>query len=153
MKTMSHYVRRIPLACFVLGIIFILPPKGKSQDSTDPTSIIQTAPAPVFASQERMPEDKPFNIAFPEREKETRKTSIQISPNPVTQSANVKIINPSHKVYTLFIYNFIGEVIKKIDNITMREITIERGNLKSGIYFIQLFSRNIRITTSKMIIN
>ena len=152
MKKMSHYVCWVPLVCFVLGIIFILPPKGRSQD-LDPIQIIQTAPDPLQTSPAIKQGEKPLPIFIPEQEKETKKTSLQISPNPVSQTAKVKIINPGDKAYTLYVYNYIGEVVRQIDNIIMNEITIQWGNLKSGIYFLQLYNQNIRITISRMIIN
>ena len=153
MKKMPHYLSLILLGCFVFGVIFIIPASGKSQSTTSPAQLIQTAPAPDLSSHEGVPVESPLPIFLLEQDKKSKKTILKISPNPVELKATIKIVNPNHKTYTLLIYNFIGEVVRQIDQLTMREFSIERGNLKSGIYFLQLYHQNIRITTTKMIIH
>ncbi len=63
---------------------------------------------------------------------------LNIYPNPVTNTATVEFFNPNNKNYVLNITNLNGQVVKTITNITDNKVTIEKGNLQSGIYFIEL---------------
>lgn len=50
------------------------------------------------------------------------------------------------------VYNSFGQTIKQIKNISEQTITLQRGNLPSGEYFIQLIQDNKLIVRDKLVI-
>lgn len=75
---------------------------------------------------------------------------ITYSPNPfndeLTITTTKKLSNSSLKVY-----NSIGQLVKKVENIYGNKVTLQRENLVSGIYFVQLFEKDKLISTQKII--
>mgnify|MGYP003720715793 FL=1 len=49
-------------------------------------------------------------------------------------------------------YNSLGQVVQRIDNISDRSITIPRGNLEAGIYFYEVKTNNALVKTGKVIL-
>jgi hypothetical protein len=82
---------------------------------------------------------------------ENNLNTINIYPNPVTGFATLMYQNPGHKVYNLKIMNIKGETVRTINNITDNKLVIEKGNLTSGIYFIEI--RGEKTFRSKFLIN
>jgi len=74
-----------------------------------------------------------------------------ILPNPFSDEAILRT-DQQLKNATATITNTFGQQIKQIKNITGKEIKIQRGNLSSGIYFLQLMQENKIILTAKLII-
>jgi outer membrane protein assembly factor BamB len=81
-----------------------------------------------------------FTIAIKENN-ETEK-AINVFPNPSNSLLTIKFINPENKNHTLFIYNALGQLIQKFDNISSSEITLEKNNLQAGLYFFHLQNKN-----------
>jgi len=77
--------------------------------------------------------------------------SISIFPNPFSFETVLKTKN-GFKNISLSIYNSFGQQVKQINNISGPTINVQRDNLPSGIYFIQLADENNVITTLKLII-
>ena len=63
---------------------------------------------------------------------------LNIYPNPVINTATIEFLNPNNRNFTLNITNLNGQVVKTITNITNNKVMIEKGNLPSGVYFIEL---------------
>lgn len=76
--------------------------------------------------------------------------SITINPNPFSFETVLKTKN-GFKNISLSIYNSFGQQVKQINNISEPTISLQRDNLPSGIYFIQLADENNVITTEKLI--
>ena len=81
------------------------------------------------------------------------KPQVSIDPNPVITSAQL-IINPAFKVTnaTLKIYNLYGAECRRYTAIKGQTITIDKGNLASGIYFYQLTQNNQVIANGKLVV-
>jgi ribosomal protein S11 len=77
--------------------------------------------------------------------------AIKTFPNPFSDQTTLYLSVP-YKHATLVIYNSFGQSIKEINNISERTITLQRDNLPSGIYFIQIVEDNQIIGTNKLII-
>jgi hypothetical protein len=84
-----------------------------------------------------------------EIEKFNDKFSIEIFPNPFSTHANLQTYNSLNNA-TLTIYNYFGQIVKEMKNITGHTITISRDNLSSGLYFVILTQDNQVITTKKI---
>ncbi len=67
---------------------------------------------------------------------QTPKLSIQ--PNPFTTNTIISFDNPYNDLYTLKIINQNGKIVKELDNIRGSSIEINRSNLHSGIYLVEL---------------
>ena len=76
-------------------------------------------------------------------------SSIRIFPNP---SLNSFTVYSSEIINEIRITDIIGKEIKKIKSIGKQEVTVERGEMSSGIYFVQITSEKKNIISEKIII-
>ncbi len=74
-----------------------------------------------------------------------------VYPKPVNSHLTMNFTQGQTKT-TVRIINLLGEEIKAF-SINGRELTIERGNIESGIYFVQAIDENGRITNKKVVLN
>ncbi len=76
---------------------------------------------------------------------------LQIFPNPFSDFTRIQLneINPS-EIRAIYLVNAYGQKIKEI-NITKDYIQLERGNLPSGLYFIQMIDKNYHICSERLI--
>lgn len=63
---------------------------------------------------------------------------ISIFPNPLNQEAKLRIPNPGGKPYKLTITDISGKVCRMVKGINTSEYILKKGNLSSGIYFVEL---------------
>lgn len=75
---------------------------------------------------------------------------ISISPNPFTIQTTISFNDEQIKTI-LRIIDLSGKVIKTY-SFTGKQLTIERGEMMSGIYFVQIISENKNVTTKKIVI-
>lgn len=78
-------------------------------------------------------------------------SDISIYPNPFSTQTTL-LSNKVLKDATLNIYNSLGQELKRVKNISGQTITINRNNLPSGLYYLQLKQDNQAIVNSKIII-
>ena len=50
------------------------------------------------------------------------------------------------------LYNIYGFLVKRFDNINSSKIEIEKGNLESGIYFLQIKTDSNTTLTSRLVV-
>jgi hypothetical protein len=74
-----------------------------------------------------------------------------VFPNPFSFATTFKS-SEELKDASLSIQTLLGQEVKQINNISGNEITIERGNLPAGIYFISISQNNKRIILKKVLI-
>jgi len=88
------------------------------------------------------------NSVPPLKENETK---FNLYPNPFSTHTTLQ---SDHNIQdgTLTIYNSLGEVVSQINNINGNSITIERGNLANGLYFIRLTEGSHEIMMKKVIV-
>ncbi|MGB9770982.1 MAG: T9SS type A sorting domain-containing protein [Candidatus Kapaibacteriota bacterium] len=85
------------------------------------------------------------------QEQVLNKLSFTIYPNPFTAQATLHTDQILENA-TLRIYNIYSQKVKEITNIYGQTITLQRNNLPSGLYFVQLLHDNNVITNAKLII-
>ena len=76
---------------------------------------------------------------------------IVIYPNPFTNQTVLQ----TYKVLTnatLALYNSLGQQVKQLNNINGQTVTLNRDNLPSGLYYLQLTQDNQTIATDKIVI-
>jgi len=74
-----------------------------------------------------------------------------VYPNPFSNSSTIELHTGLHDA-ELIIYNLYGQKTMEINHISGNKITIEKGNLMSGIYFFKLTQENKEIATKKVVI-
>lgn len=77
--------------------------------------------------------------------------SISIYPNPFSYQTTIQT-DDYFKDATLTVYNYDGQLVKQIDNISGQTIILRRDELTKGLYLIRLKQDNKIITTAKLII-
>ncbi len=78
-------------------------------------------------------------------------SNINFSPNPFTTTLNINS-EIGFQDITLKMYNSIGQLVRENANLKGQNITIDRENLQSGLYLIQLFENNKLLKTNKVLI-
>ena len=81
----------------------------------------------------------------------TENNPIAIYPNPFSSSVTIQFHYPVKNVEAI-IFNLHGQKIKSMKNISGGNLKIERDNIASGLYFIQLTQDGKVIATNKLII-
>ena len=76
--------------------------------------------------------------------------TIQVYPNPFEHSSTILFENPDGQSYDLYIITLEGKTIRIINSIGTSEYVLQKGDLKEGIYFIEL--RGTKIYRTKIII-
>jgi len=79
-------------------------------------------------------------------------TSFKLYPNPFTTSTTLKFENPKNENSTLSVYNFMGQQLISINNITANQVQINRGDLTDGVYFFQLKTDRQLMASGKFVI-
>jgi len=74
---------------------------------------------------------------------------ISIYPNPLTSFATIEATEP---LSSLRIYTISGRMAREERNLSSNTITMDRGNLPSGMYFIEVISGNGILARKKVII-
>ena len=76
---------------------------------------------------------------------------ISVYPNPVKIHTTLKS-KETFENATLTVYNSYGQQVNQIKNVFGTEVTLYRGNLSSGLYFVRLTQENKQMVTMKLII-
>lgn len=76
--------------------------------------------------------------------------NIQVYPNPFEHSSTILFENPDGEPYDLYIITLEGKTTRIINTIRTSEYVLQKGDLKEGIYFIEL--RGTKIYRAKIII-
>ena len=81
--------------------------------------------------------------------------SVSVYPNPMTTSATVFINNyslSSVESYTFVLYDILGNVVRKIEQVQDKQFTIQRESLNQGVYFYEMLKGNSSLKKGKLII-
>lgn len=78
-------------------------------------------------------------------------TSLQLFPNP-TGNFTVLSFNDNAKFHTINIVDITGKVVRTIENYDLSTLKIEKAELKSGLYFVNVSNENSEKATVKLLI-
>jgi sugar lactone lactonase YvrE len=84
-------------------------------------------------------------------EEQYTKNIVLISPNPFSNHTTL-LTNMSLNSANLTFYNYLGQLVKEIKNISGQTITLYRDNLSSGLYFMRLTENNKTFSINKILI-
>ncbi|HDY89732.1 MAG TPA: T9SS type A sorting domain-containing protein [bacterium] len=66
------------------------------------------------------------------------KNDIKAFPNPFSQSTTIIFPNPSREAFRMVLTDLSGKICRIVDGITTSEYVLKKGELKNGLYFIEL---------------
>lgn len=78
-------------------------------------------------------------------------SELGIYPNPFSIKTDLQT-SKSFKIESLILYNCFGQIVIEIQNINDYLISLNRNNLKSGIYFLQLTGNERNLIFDKLVI-
>jgi hypothetical protein len=81
----------------------------------------------------------------------SNKNTFSIYPNPFSTSTTIQTTGLL-KNATLTLYNYCGQTLNQVKNISGQAITLSRENLPSGLYFMRLKDENKNFAEEKLII-
>lgn len=81
----------------------------------------------------------------------SKEPNISISPNPFNDFISIRLENQPNQLYSLRIYNTLGQTIQQFENINSEQKTIDCGNFKNGIYLLQIKQNGIIIGQQKLV--
>lgn len=81
----------------------------------------------------------------------SKEPNFTMSPNPFSDFIFIQFNNQSPQLYSVRIYNMLGQTIQQFENLNSKQKTIDCGNIKSGIYLIQLIQNGSIIEQQKLI--
>jgi len=118
----------------------------------EPSGTKKAGTAPYYHSLSNMddnklkePEDTTGTYVYP-----LAYDALLIFPNPFNQSTTIAFPNSTSEQYTLVITDLSGKVYKIVDGITISEYILKKGDLKEGLYFIEL--RGPKIYRGKIVV-
>jgi hypothetical protein len=77
---------------------------------------------------------------------------LQFHPNPMTNSAILRLDNTVSNAQKLIIYNAMGQKVMSEDHILSHEIIIEKNNMENGIYYFHLLYDSQKVAVGKLIV-
>ncbi|MDP6908030.1 MAG: lysyl oxidase family protein, partial [Flavobacteriales bacterium] len=77
---------------------------------------------------------------------------LNIFPNPMTESTTLRIYNRFNADFNVSLVDPTGRVIRDYGQVTTNEITIQKDELSSGIYFVQVTNENRILNRERLII-
>ncbi len=78
--------------------------------------------------------------------------NISVAPNPFSSELYIESEITFNNASLKF-YNAVGQLVREINNISGLRIILNRENLNSGLYFIQLFEKGKLVKSSKVLVN
>ena len=66
-----------------------------------------------------------------------------IYPNPLIDYTSIEFENSTYNNHTLTIYDSQGRMVRSIHNITSGTVRVERKNMTTGLYFMELRDENV----------
>jgi uncharacterized repeat protein (TIGR01451 family) len=77
----------------------------------------------------------------------------ELYPNPMSESAILRLKDDSQSKYTISIYDVTGRIVRSAEPMINGSVVIEKGTLNSGLYFIEALSSDGNRFQMKMMIN
>lgn len=78
--------------------------------------------------------------------------NLNIYPNPMTNEVTITFNNDNNQNYTIYLLDNLGSKIQFYNSIIDGKLTISKGDLAAGIYFVQVYNESSIMITKKLII-
>jgi hypothetical protein len=76
-----------------------------------------------------------------------------IYPNPFNDATTIDLSNFMHNDITIEIYNTLGKLVRKIDNINQKHYTLSCNNITAGIYIVKVLDKKNNCKVKRMVVN
>ena len=73
---------------------------------------------------------------------ETNIGTVNIYPNPFTESTTIEFSNPTNELFYFSIYNSMGKLVRPIKEIQSNRLVVYKNELESGLYIIEVMNSN-----------
>jgi hypothetical protein len=77
---------------------------------------------------------------------------ISLYPNPFKNQAILDLSKTNYKTLQINIIDSRGRIVRKYNDLTQKKLIIQRGDLKNGVYILEIQSQNLK-SRSKVVIN
>jgi len=77
---------------------------------------------------------------------------VSMYPNPMKDVTTLEFNNPTEESHTLLIFNIQGKLVMQVNGFTSNRVMIEKGDMASGLYIVQLSKASELIFSEKLII-
>ncbi len=91
-------------------------------------------------------------VQAPNAIEEVELIDVSLSPNPMKDKAVITLENSENVAYSLSIMNITGQIVRTYPFVKDNQISIERGNLSSGLYLYKLEGSDGKMLNGKLII-
>lgn len=81
--------------------------------------------------------------------------NVSIYPNPLATNSTFNFITLHNEEVTLYVYNQLGRVVREIAynaQYGSNDLTLEKGNLSSGVYFCKIVSQHYNYQSVKLVV-
>jgi hypothetical protein len=93
----------------------------------------------------------PLDLTLSVNENENNSFNLTVSPNPFSTQTTFQTAAPLQNA-SLTVYNFVGQTVKRVDDLAGQTVTFHRDNLPSGLYFVRLTQDGNTISADKFVI-
>lgn len=76
---------------------------------------------------------------------------IKIYPNPFSYFTNILFNDPLNQG-TIVIYNLMGQIVKKVENLKCASVMFFKDKLESGVYYLKIYDNNKDVGIEKIVI-
>jgi hypothetical protein len=90
-----------------------------------------------------------FNVGILQNKNQLFK--VDICPNPFYAQTVLQLDNLTEGV-NISIFNCLGNMVKQLNNVSDKTIILQRDNLPSGLYFINITQNNKIVATKKLVV-
>lgn len=87
------------------------------------------------------------------QDEKNSKLNVKIFPNPFQNETIVEFDNPLKNIYTLKLYNSLGEIVFSLTDIKTDHVVLNRKELGNGVYFFSLEENGQIKANGKLIVN
>ncbi len=77
---------------------------------------------------------------------------LQVYPNPFSSTTTIRFANPKGQRHSFQVLDSQGRMVARLDGLTGEEITFDRGELSSGMYFFQLLAGEKIVGRGKLMV-
>ena len=78
--------------------------------------------------------------------------SLNIAPNPFQVATTLTWANPNDNTYTVSIFDITGQLVNQFPQVTGTTLTLQRANLRAGMYVVKFQNEEGAIATRKLMI-
>ncbi len=80
-------------------------------------------------------------------------SGLTLSPNPMNDQTQLSFTNKDEQLNTVQIYSVNGQLVRTYSSLSANSLSIEKGNLTTGMYFYKALSKGGKAYSGKFVVN